>query len=191
MNSRFHTLKFLGLLLSVGLVSSPAMAQLSVGSLIGVVEATANASATVLSPLSITATGLGMNFGNVVSSTQTGTVVLTSAGGRTVTGGAGTMGQAGTVSAASFDVTGQKNATYSIALPLLATLNPQSGGSGLPMTVTAFTSSLTSTVLPIVWNGVLGTAGTGSFNVGATLNVGLNQAAGLYTGTFPVLLAYN
>jgi len=191
MNSRFHTLKFLGLLLGAGLVSAPAMAQLSVGSLIGVVEATANASVTILNPLSITATGLGMSFGNVVTSSQPGTVVLAPTGTRTVTGGAGTMGQAGTVSAASFDVTGQKNATYSIALPLLATLNPQSGESGLPMAVTAFTSNLTATVLPIVWNGVLGTAGTATFNVGGTLTVGLNQAAGLYTGTFPVLLAYN
>ena len=132
-----------------------------------------------------------MNFGNVVSSTQVGTVVLTSTGARSVTGGAGTMGQAGTVSAASFDVTGQNNATYSLGLPVLATLNPQSGAPGVSMTVTAFTSSLTATSLPIVWNGVLGASGTGTFNVGGTLNVGLNQAAGLYTGTFPVLLAYN
>jgi hypothetical protein len=191
MNHRFYTLKLSGLLLAAGLVCAPAMAQLSVGSLIGVVEATANASVTILSPLSITPTGLGMNFGNVVSSSTLGTVVLTSSGDRTVTGGAGTMGQAGSVSAATFDVTGQKDATYSIALPLLATLNQESGTLGVAMTVTAFTSSLTASALPLVWNGVMGTAGTGTFNVGGTLNVGMNQAAGLYTGTFPVLLAYN
>jgi len=191
MNHGFHTLKLSSLLLTAGLVSAPAMAELSVGSLIGVVDATANASVTILSPLSITPTGLGMNFGNVVSSSTLGTVVLTSSGDRTVTGGAGTMGQAGSVSAATFDVTGQKDATYSIALPLLATLNQESGTLGVAMTVTAFTSSLTASALPLVWNGVMGTAGTGTFNVGGTLNVGMNQAAGLYTGTFPVLLAYN
>ena len=30
-----------------------------------------------------------------------------------------------------------------------------------------------------------------SFNVGATLNVGANQAAGSYTGTFSVTVDYN
>lgn len=34
------------------------------------------------------------------------------------------------------------------------------------------------------------TAGTATFEVGGTLNVGLNQAAGTYTGTFTVSAAY-
>ena len=34
-------------------------------------------------------------------------------------------------------------------------------------------------------------AGTATVNVGGTLNVGLNQAAGNYTGTYPVTVNYN
>ena len=191
MNSRFHTLKFLGLLLSAGLVSAPAMAQVTFP-IIGVVTETAKAAVTILSPLSITATGLGMNFGNVVPSGQLGTVVLTAGGVRTMTGGASTMATAGTVSAASFSVNGQNSATYSVALPLLAvSLTPQDGATGAPMLVSEFTSDLTATAINGVWSGALGGTGSGTFNVGATLAVGMNQGAGLYTGTFPVLLAYN
>jgi hypothetical protein len=191
MNSRFHTLKFLGLLLTVGLVSSPAIAQ-SVP-LLGTVLATANASATILSPLSIAVSGAGMNFGNIVPSSQLGTVVLAPAGSRTASGGASTMAQAGgSVSAANFAVAGQNNASYSVALPsLAASLLPQGSAVGAPMLVTSFTSDLTATGISTIWTGALGGAGTGTFNVGATLTVGVNQGAGVYSGTFPVIIFYN
>jgi hypothetical protein len=191
MNSRFHTLKFLGLLLTVGLVSSPAIAQ-SVP-LLGTVLATANASATILSPLSIAVSGAGMNFGNIVPSSQLGTVVLAPAGSRTASGGASTMAQAGgSVSAANFAVAGQNNASYSVALPsLAASLLPQGSAVGAPMLVTSFTSDLTATGISTIWTGALGGTGTGTFNVGATLTVGVNQGAGVYSGTFPVIIFYN
>ena len=197
MNSRFHTLKFLGLLLGAGLVSAPAMAEDpvssligTVGSLIGVVSAPATASVNILSPLSINE-GTAMNFGNVVSSSALGTVVLAPGGARTVTGGAGTMGQAGTVTAASFAVKGQARATYSVGLPVLPVWLI-ADGLPLAMAVTTFTSSLTAeNEITGQWSGQLNTAGTGTFNVGATLNVLPNQASGLYTGTYSVLIAYN
>jgi len=184
-------LKFLGLLLTVGLVSSPAIAQ-SVP-LLGTVLATANASATILSPLSIAVSGAGMNFGNIVPSSQLGTVVLAPAGSRTASGGASTMAQAGgSVSAANFAVAGQTNASYSVALPsLAASLLPQGSAVGAPMLVTSFTSDLTATGISTIWTGALGGAGTGTFNVGATLTVGVNQGAGVYSGTFPVIIFYN
>ncbi len=191
MNNRFQTLKFLGLLLTVGLVSSPTMAQTI--PLLGTVLATANASATILSPLSIAVTGAGMNFGNIVPSAQLGTVVLAPAGSRTATGGASTMAQAGgSVSAANFAVSGQNNASYSVALPsLAASLLPQGSATGAPMLVTSFTSDLTATGISTIWSGALGGAGAGTFNVGATLTVGVNQGAGVYSGTFPVIIFYN
>lgn len=191
MNTRFYTLKLLGLLLSAGLVSVTAMAQTI--PLLGTVLATGNVSATILSPLSIAVTGAGMNFGNIVPSAQLGAVVLAPGGTRTATGGASTMAQAGgNVSAASFAVTGQNSASYSVALPALpALLTAQGGAVGLAMPVTAFTSDLTATGVSTIWSGALGGAGTGSFNVGATLTVGVNQGAGVYTGTFPVIIFYN
>ena len=191
MNNRFYTLKFLGLLLSAGLVSAPAMAQTI--PLLGTVLATGNASATILSPLSIAVTGAGMNFGNIVPSSQLGTVVLAPTGSRTASGGASTMAQSGgSVSAASFAVTGQNSASYTVALPLLpAFLTAQDGAVGVAMPVTAFTSDLTATGVSTIWSGALGSAGTGTFNVGATLTVGVNQGAGVYSGTFPVIIFYN
>src|SRR3954469_12696318 len=79
--------------------------------------ATATATATIVTPISITKT-VDMNFGNVaVQSTTGGTVVLTPAGVRTKTGGVTLPTTNGTVTAASFTVTGTGNYTYAITLP--------------------------------------------------------------------------
>src|SRR5271165_4561315 len=80
---------------------------------------TASASATIVTPISIVK-NVDMNFGNVaVSATIAGTAILAPAGTRT-TGGAGGVtlpATAGTVSAASFTVSGQASYTYAITLP--------------------------------------------------------------------------
>jgi hypothetical protein len=52
------------------------------------------------------------------------------------------------------------------------------------MTVGTFKSSPQNT-------GTIDTDGTQSIAVGATLNVGIAQATGRYTGTFNVLISYN
>src|SRR6202012_5340063 len=86
--------------------------------------ATASASATIITPISIVKT-TDMNFGNVaVSATIAGTAVLAPAGTRT-TGGAGGVtlpATTGTVAAAAFTVSGQGNYTYAITLPTSATI---------------------------------------------------------------------
>ena len=195
MNSRFHTLKFLGLLLSAGLVSAPAMA-VDLAPVINLLPltptASANASATIISPLSITKVN-DLNFGDVVASGALGSVVMAAnqAGSRTAFDGASTMTtQTGTVSAASFNVTGQNSATYSVTLPVTTTLN---AGAGANMLVTAFTSDLAQTndLVSTIRSGTLSSSGAQTFYVGATLNVTPNQAAGSYTGTFPVIIFYN
>ena len=102
--------------------------------------ATASASATIITPITISKT-VDMNFGNVaVSATIAGTAVLAPAGTRT-TGGAGGVtlpATNGTVAAASFTVSGQANYTYAITLPSTCTI---SDGASHNMTVNAFTSS--------------------------------------------------
>ena len=65
------------------------------------VTATASASATIVGPIGISNTA-DMNFGNVAVSTVAGTVVLTPAGGRSVTGGCTLPATTGTVTAAVF-----------------------------------------------------------------------------------------
>ena len=146
--------------------------------------ATAAASATIITPVSITKT-VDMNFGNVaVSASNAGTAILAPGGTRT-TGGAGGVtlpSTTGTVAAASFTVSGQASYTYAITLPSTATI---SSGSNT-MTVNAFTSSPATT-------GALSTGGTQTLNVGATLNVTAGQAAGSYTNStgVPVTVNYN
>jgi hypothetical protein len=146
------------------------------------VTATANASATIVSPIAILKV-LDMNFGNVASSAALGTVVLTPASTRSSTGGVTLPATAGTVTAASFTVTGTAGYTYAITLPVAA-LTITSGGPS--MTVDTWTSNPTPT-------GTL-VGGTSTLTVGATLHVGANQASGVYgilAETFSVTVNYN
>lgn len=142
-------------------------------------QATATATAVIVAPISISRTA-DMSFGNIIASVGGGTVVLVPAGTRTLTG-VTSPSIAGTVTAASFTVTGVSGATYSITLPGSHTIN--SGTNS--MTVNAFSSNPSGT-------GTL-TGGSEVLNVGATLNVGLAQPAGTYTNAagFTVTVNYN
>jgi len=144
--------------------------------------ATASASATIITPITIVK-NVDMNFGNVaVSASLAGTVVLAPAGTRT-TGGAGGVtlpSNTGTVAGADFTVSGQASYTYAITLPASATI---SSGSNT-MTVNGFTSSPATT-------GTLSTGGTQDLKVGATLNVTAAQASGTYTNSTGVQVTVN
>ncbi|HEY3371329.1 MAG TPA: DUF4402 domain-containing protein [Prolixibacteraceae bacterium] len=149
----------------------------------GQVSENAPASATIVTPISIVKVD-DMNFGNVaIQGSNDGTVVLTPAGGRTADAGATLPAIKGTVSAASFTVSGQTGYTYAITLPSTLTIT-----SGLNyMIVDAFTSTPDAT-------GTLdATLGTETISVGATLNVNAGQGAGVYTNTagFEVTVNYN
>lgn len=145
-------------------------------------SATASASGTIVTPIAIAKT-VDMNFGNIAVQTSTGgTVVLTPAGVRSATAGvtaSATMG--GTITAASFDVTGQGNYTYSITLPSTHTVKRNSGTE--TMTVGTFTSTPSAT-------GTL-SSGAQTLNVGATLTVGAGQVAGTYTSETPFTVTVN
>ena len=148
-------------------------------------QATASATATILMPISITKT-VDMNFGSLVVNNTPGTVVLTPTGSRTATGGVSFItATPGTVTAASFDITGINNGTYSITLP--ASLIIKLDGSNA-MVVNNFISTPTPT-------GTLSGAGTETLTVGATLNVPASQQAGVYvseiSSPFTVTVNYN
>jgi spore coat protein U-like protein len=140
----------------------------------------ATANATIITPISITNVA-DLNFGNIVAGTGAGTVTVATTGNRTSTGDvilpSATLG---TVNAAEFKVTGLADATYAITLPTSIDIS-ETGGT--TMTVTDFTSNPSGT-------GTLA-GGTQTLSVGAMLNVKANQAAGNYTGTFNVTVAYN
>ena len=144
------------------------------------VTATASTTATIITPIAIEK-DVDMNFGNIaVSPTLGGTVVLPTSGARTKTGGVTLPVVTGTVSAASFTVTGEGNSTYSITLPSSAiTLTGPSG----TMTVENFVSTPSNT-------GTL-SSGTQEVKVGATLNVGAAQPAGTYTNESGLFVTVN
>jgi hypothetical protein len=148
--------------------------------LLAQVSATGSASATIVTPIALAKTQ-DMNFGNVAVSATAGTVVLTPAGTRSSTGGVTLPTTAGTVTSASFTVTGAPNYTYSITLPSTAT-TITSGVNN--MTVNTFTSNPTPT-------GLLNGSGTQTLKVGATLNVSASQPAGAYTAATPFSVTVN
>ncbi len=121
----------------------------------------------------------GLDFGDVFRGPSAGTVLLTAAGVRT---SSLTLGALHAVSAAAFTVTGGANATYAITLPTSITLTGPAGSTA--MTVDTFTSNPGST-------GTLSSGGTQVLTVGASLDVGANQADGDYNGTFTVTVTYN
>ena len=82
------------------------------------------------------------------------------------------------LSAAGFNVVGENNAHYTIAISESVVLkNPTND----EMTLNAFTNNATK---------VLSAAGTESFKVGGTLNVAAGQASGLYSSTYVVTVTY-
>jgi hypothetical protein len=145
--------------------------------------ASATASATIVAPIGITKT-VDMNFGNVAVSSSSGTVVLATDGSRSATGGVTLPATSGTVTAASFDVTGEGTYTYAITLPSTDYTITRVSGSET-MTVNTFVSNPSGT-------GAL-TAGAQTLTVGATLNVAGSQVAGTYTNAtgFDVTVNYN
>jgi hypothetical protein len=143
------------------------------------VSATSNATATIVGPIGITNTQ-ELNFGNVAVSATGGTVVLSPAGVRSTTGGVTLPATAGTVTVATFNVSGADGYTYAITLPAAA-LTISSGGNN--MTVDNFSSTPSGT-------GTL-TGGSEVLSVGATLNVAGSQPSGTYTSATPFTVTVN
>lgn len=153
------------------------------------VSATASAAATIVTPIAIVK-ATDMNFGNVASSAALGTVTLAPGGGRGIAGGVTLPAVTGTVTAATFNVSGEPNLTYSITLPAGVTTIASAGNT---MTVDTWLSNPVAAT-----GGTLSAGGAQLLQVGATLHVGANQAAGSYlssnaggSGNFTVTVNYN
>jgi hypothetical protein len=141
-------------------------------------EADVPASALIISPIAITLTNDGLEFGTLVPSGTDGTVTVPPTGARSGVD-VGFISQEDEYASAAFNVTGEANYTFSITLP--ANINLTNGAE--TMVVEDFTASL-----PLTGNAIA-SVGT-PFTVGATLNVGGSQAAGTYTGEFDVTVDY-
>lgn len=156
-----------------GLVAAGIVAALGVNSAMAA-SINGNASANVLTPLSI-AENAAMSFGDVSGDADSATTVVLTTGGTTSSADGAYAG--GTPAAGDFTVSGAVSAAYTLTLPASITLT----GTGADMTVTALNSNET---------GTLGAGGTETFQVGGTLNIGAGQTAGSYTGTYAVTVAY-
>jgi hypothetical protein len=138
----------------------------------------ATASVNIVTPISII-NNASINFGNVVASAAGGTVVIAANAGLTPSGV--TLLSGITPTAAEFTVTGDANFTYYVTLPADNTVSLAKSGA-ISMSLTDFTENSTGALI----------SGTETFQVGATLHVGANQAAGAYVSSgFDVTVTYN
>ncbi|MDP3441415.1 MAG: DUF4402 domain-containing protein [Ignavibacteria bacterium] len=120
-----------------------------------------------------------------------GTVVLSTANARTFTGGVSASTISPTSTNAAYNVTGTYNETYALTLPATITVTETIATVGVKtMTVSALTARFNGAGADAITS-TLSATGTGSFTVGGTLTVALNQIAGIYAGTFPVSVDYN
>lgn len=142
-------------------------------------SASANASAVIITPIDITKAA-DLSFGNIIASASEGTVTVNFENTRTNAGGASFPSIDGTITSAEFEATGFANSTYTITLP--ADEAVKLSGTGTDMNLINFVHNAEQQ---------LSADGKETFQVGATLKVNANQAAGTYNGSFNVIVNYN
>ena len=146
-----------------------------------------NAEVTIVRPLSFVADD-NIEFGNVIRGTTAGTVTIAPDGTRTATGGV-TLANGGN-KPASFAGMGTNNQRVDVSLGAASIMIT---GPGAAMRVHTFVLGSTPTaVLTTTPQRFRISSSTGifAFPVGATLDVGANQAAGQYSGTWSITLNY-
>lgn len=140
-------------------------------------NATANASATLLTPLSITK-DVDLNFGNIASSNEEGTAVLTTGGVISRTGGVAILDGV-TPAAAKFTVIGASSETYSMQAP--SSIKLRSGSVELDLSL-VYDKNATGNVL---------SSGSSTILVGGTLSIPANTVAGTYSNTTDLKITVN
>lgn len=163
-----------------GFVYSLGLAAIAAAALISNAQAapdtastTGNASATVITPITV-AESVAMSYGTFAASpTIAGTLVLGTNGSVTATNVDYVSGAV----PGEFNVTGTASATYAVSA--ISDITLTSGTD--TMTISSVNTS----------GGTLTAGGIDTVLVGGTLNVGAGQAAGSYTGTYAVTVTYN
>ena len=145
--------------------------------------ASADVTATIVQAISIDKI-TDLKFGKIVASSTAGKVAIETNGEKSIIeGGVALFDQESDEQAASFKTIGSPGAAYYLVLPEDESVELTGPPESDPMTIEGFEHSAT---------GILDAAtGEETFNVGATLKVGANQAPGQYKGTFSVTAVYN
>jgi spore coat protein U-like protein len=161
----------------------------------GGVQASSNAQATVVAPLSLIKIQ-DLRFGRIVARTTAGTVTVNpDTGVCTVTG---PILETGGCQFAQFAGMGTRRMTLRMQIPTTVTLT---GPGGATMVADTFTLGLSPDLTYIGGNGhglgngnrrytINPNSGIFTFRIGGRLNVGANQASGVYTGSFSVTVQY-
>lgn len=156
--------RYLTAVFALGLFASPVHGAVTTGS----------ATVKVLQAVTVTK-GADLDFGKVVTGQSASTVRVAEDGSRSCGAGLTCIGP---TSSALFNITGTANESVMVSIDQRR------------ITLAA-SNTLTMTVdLTVPTDVIVLHAGKGSFRVGGTLNVGPNQAAGTYTGTFMVSVDY-
>ncbi|MFJ6024627.1 DUF4402 domain-containing protein [Brevundimonas sp. NPDC092305] len=159
-------------------LAAPAFAQSA--------STTGTGSITVIRPLTITKNG-DLKFGSVVRpSTGSGTVVVSTADARSVTGSVVGLSSGDTPRAAQFTIDGEGGQSVSVTIP--ATFTMANGSESLTVTTS---NNLTGSASAQTLSNALGAAGSLAFKVGGTVPVSSTTVTGAYSGTFTVSAAYN
>jgi hypothetical protein len=160
--------------------SALALSGLASGAFAATVQATANATVTVVSPTTITK-DQDMVFGTVVRPT-TGTNTITLGTNDVVTASGGGNGSvvASTTSAARFTISSVAAITYTLTPTL--TFN-QAGLNNITISAPA--------VVGVGTLGTIGAGGTQDIKYGAGFDIGVATTPQNYTGTLTVVVNYN
>jgi len=161
-----------------------AMASLGVASTANAATSdTADVTAEILTALSVAVDPADntLDFGQIAPGASAATIVVAPDG--TMTGGCPTaVICAGSTNAPSFDVVGNPNALVYVTFTNAS--ETLTNAASDTMTVGTFTTDGGGQL-------TLDGSGDGSFTVGGSLGVAASQAAGVYTGTLEVNVAYN
>lgn len=177
MHIRRHALAVLIIAIGMGIAD---LAQASSGN---TSVSSGSASATVEAPIQLVATG-SLNFGTFAQPKTAGTITISPYGAVSTTGELGTdmaVAQSTAKSAASFTVNGMPGVQFSASGVSTVTIS----NGAAKMTIGQFTISSSFS------GGQIGSNGTTTFTIGGTLTASAGQAAGTYSGTFPITVAYN
>lgn len=143
---------------------------------------TADASASVINPISVVQTR-ALDFGRIITTVPGGVVVLSAETAPFTAGSTAGLINGTSYASGQFTVTGDSNTGYAITCDTTASLTGP--GTAMPLALTTDkTSGTTATT-------TLYALATDEFYVGGTLTVPANQIPGSYSGTYSVTVAYN